>query len=242
MLRKLYAGPDACRLPAHARVSFCEVSNNVALMRHERRSQMKELGAMMRTRVANIQSSKWGALKTAFLLSVDSFVGRLTSPSSRCMAKRAREQEQDAVHLSHASASKRRAVEPLPEGLHDFAEAAVLPHHRQPEAAAPVTDPDWGEGLPEGWLQCPPMGKQLGDYIPMKVAHQLPWATTEQAVHMGSGVWPVQVPLGVQYNDRIPPDKRFTPRHVVEKLALQGVQVCCVTSRLPTGSPGHVGH
>ena len=35
----------------------------------------------------------------------------------------------------------------------------------------------------------------------------------------------MQVPLGVQHNDSIAPEKRFTPRHVVEKLSLQGIEV-----------------
>ena len=88
------------------------------------------------------------------------------------MAKRAREQEEDRdVASSHALDNKRPAHGSLPAALRDSAQAAVLPHHRQPGTAVPVTDPDWGEGLPEGWLQCPAMGKQLDYYIPMKVAH-----------------------------------------------------------------------
>ena len=46
----------------------------------------------------------------------------------------------------------------------------------------------------------------------------LPDAVTLTGLH-------VQVPLGVQHNDRIAPEQRFTPRHVVEKLSLQGIEV-----------------
>ena len=65
-------------------------------------------------------------------------------------------------------------------------------------------------------------------------------------VRIGFTVWLVQVPLGVQHNDRIPPDKRFTPRHVVEQLAMQGIEVCCtqeiVQKTVAKGKPVRVGN
>lgn len=53
--------------------------------------------------------------------------------------------------------------------------AAGTSGHQLPRTvkSGALPDPDWGVGLPEGWLECPPMGRPVGFFIPIKVRNAL---------------------------------------------------------------------
>ena len=69
----------------------------------------------------------------------------------------------------HAEAAARVPVLADAQAAVSAAHEPAGPHLRQLDVAGPGPVPHWGGGIPDGWLECPPMGKPLGYYVPMKV-------------------------------------------------------------------------
>eukprot|EP00854_Cymbomonas_tetramitiformis_P001250 gene1250-1828_t len=63
----------------------------------------------------------------------------------------------------------------------------------QPDEKKPRVANVW-DGLPEGWLTCPPLGKRFDAFFPCKV------------------------PLGTKYDEKIPEQQRFTPFLAVRRI------------------------
>jgi len=70
--------------------------------------------------------------------------------------------------ISIGSATQGSNGKPIGGSLDKGDAGFAMPHI---PSRSTVADPDWGAGLPEGWLECPAMGRPCGFLIPIKVCN-----------------------------------------------------------------------